>query len=143
LTNSKQTIVVLEDDARRINEMRKVIVNIGFRDRTMFFDNANTLCEWWTENLAQVALMSLDYDLDTTAALESIDPGSGGDVVELILNTNQMFPVIIHSSNAMRAPAMHMNLTLAGWTDTLLSPYTSASSWLEVVERSLPAKNAE
>ena len=130
LIESLPTIIVLEDDARRSNEMRRVIANSPPPFEVLFFDNAHDLLRWFPDNIGSVAAASLDCDLDTTTARESVDAGSGADVADYLAPLTPHFPVVIHSSNAMRAPAMHMTLGLAGWPNLSLAPYTDADSWL-------------
>ena len=127
---SRPAIIVLEDDSRRSNEMRRVIALNPLSVDVQFFDNAHKLRVWLTANIASVRAASLDYDLDTTSVRESADAGSGSDIADFLATLPPQFPILIHSSNAMRAPAMHMTLVLAGWNDVSLSPYTDAESWL-------------
>ena len=127
---SKPAIIVLEDDSRRSNEMRRVVAATPPSVDVRFFDSAHELRAWLSANIGCVRAASLDCDLDTTSARDSADAGSGADIADYLATLPPQFPVLIHSSNAMRAPAMHMTLAFAGWTSVSLSPYTDADSWL-------------
>ncbi|EMB17931.1 hypothetical protein [Rhodopirellula europaea] len=110
--------------------MRRVIADSTLPFDVRFFDNAHELLRWFPGNIDSVVAVSLDCDLDTTTARDSMDAGSGDDVANFLAPLTPHFPIVIHSSNAMRAPAMHMTLALAGWPNLSLSPYTDADSWL-------------
>lgn len=123
-------IVVLEDESWRTNQMRRVAHDSLAEYECWFFDNASELQSWLGLHLWRTRLISLDCDLDTVDAHTEGNVGSGSDVVDYLAGLAPACPVIIHSSNAMRAPAMHLNLTLAGWPSVRLSPYTDAELWL-------------
>lgn len=130
-------IVVLEDDGRRIDEMRRVAAESLQAFDCIFFDNANELLSWLATHMSQTRLLSLDCDLDSTAAHSESDVGSGSDVADYLAGLPAFCPVLIHSSNAMRAPAMHMKLSFAGWPTVKLCPFTDAKSWLADVLNAL------
>ncbi len=133
----KPTIAVLEDDGWRTEQMkrdaRQSLASYDF----VFFDDAPRMISWLATNLDQTKLISLDCDLDSTAAHVSGGVGSGSDVADYLAGNPSSCPIIIHSSNAMRAPAMHMALSLAGWTSVKLTPFTGAKSWLTDVLEAL------
>lgn len=133
--NSSSAIVVLEDDPWRSNEMRRALHHSVSDYEIVFFDNAHELCDWMDDNLSRVSVISLDRDLDLISVREMIDVGSGEDVVSYLVDVTETCPIIIHSSNAMRAPAMHMDLVLGGWKSAILSPYNDAESWVDEVVR--------
>ena len=86
--------------------MRKASFDTNSYERKMFV-SATELIAWLKNNLDRVALLSLDRDLDSTA-LNDDQCGNGEDVIAFLLTQSKRCPVIIHSSNALRAPAMHM-----------------------------------
>jgi hypothetical protein len=130
-------IVVLEDDNRRITQMRRVADESLSSFDCVFFDNARHLRSWLQAHLAWTVLISLDCDLDSTAIASGSDVGSGDEVAEYLASLPSSCPVIIHSSNALRAPGMHMTLSMAGWSDVKLAPFANADSWLADVLEAL------
>ncbi len=131
-------IVILEDDARRSSAFReaaKELQNI----EVLIFDSAHIICDWLTRHLAEVCLISLDCDLDSTNHLDD-SCGSGEDVVEFLTKQTIRVPVIIHSSNAMRGPAMHLELTMAGFPDVHVAPFRDGSQWLADIAKWIAAR---
>ena len=128
-------IAVLEDDPRRITAMRNATLDTDRYERKMF-DSATELISWLESNLERVALFSLDRDLDSTAVHDD-KCGNGEDVTAFLLAQSKRFPVIIHSSNALRAPAMHMELAMAGFESVYLRPFRDADQWAADVKTAL------
>lgn len=126
------TIAVLEDDERRIvairNSGRAKLRGYELR----IFGSARDMVIWLSTRPDGVCLISLDCDLDATT---THDPscGSGEDVTAFLASKAPSCPVLIHSSNAMRAPAMHMELALAGCQRVRLCPFQDADTWAEDV----------
>ncbi|MFO0913643.1 MAG: hypothetical protein U0795_11850 [Pirellulales bacterium] len=72
---------------------------------------------------------SLRRVVELDAAVANDDTGgSGDDVTAFLARTRPVCPVLIHSSKAMRAPAMHMELAMAGYR-VRLCPFQGAASW--------------
>lgn len=92
------------------------------------FESAARMIAWLRTNLEHVSLISLDRDLDSTLQHDG-DCGTGEDVVAFLLAQSKRCPIIIHSSNALRAPAMHMELAMGGFENVRLCPFTSADQW--------------
>lgn len=92
------------------------------------FASATELITWLESNLERVALLSLDRDLDSTAVHDD-KCGTGEDVTAFLLTQSKRCPVIIHSSNVLRAPAMHMELAMAGIENVYLRPFRDAGQW--------------
>jgi hypothetical protein len=134
-TPKKLQIAVLEDDPRRLLQLQSA----STRDLTDYefhrFCDANEMIRWLHHNLAVVNLLSLDCDLDSTQ-LAGVDCGSGEDVVDFLNSQRLRIPVIIHSSNALRAPAMHLNLATSGF-QVVLSPFTNPEQWSSDIRRLL------
>ena len=120
-------IAVLEDDPRRITAMRNAPLAADRYERKIF-SSAPELITWLKSNLDGVALLSLDRDLDSTAVRDD-GCGNGEDVTAYLLTQPNRFPIIIHSSNALRAPAMHMELAMAGFGSVYLRPFHDADQW--------------
>ena len=129
-------IAVLEDDQRRITAISKA-VRTQFADHELrIFDSAPEMIGWLTEHRDNIQLISLDCDLDATA-LVNAECGSGEDVAAHLGNNPPHCPVLIHSSNAMRAPAMHLELTTAGWPNVELCPFRDEITWVADVRAAL------
>jgi hypothetical protein len=131
------TIAILEDDARRSAAFREAAKDLQECD-VLVFDSAPAMCEWLADNLTQVRLISLDCDLDATNILEGTC-GSGEDVVEFLARQSLRIPMLIHSSNAMRGPAMHLQLATAGFPHVRLGPFRDASQWLADISKLIAA----
>ena len=129
-------IAVLEDDQRRIT----AITNSGKTHLAGYemrlFRSAREMVAWLAEGLEDVALISLDCDLDSTV-IHDDSCGSGEDVTAFLVHNLPNCPVLIHSSNAMRAPAMHMELAMAGCRRAVLCPFRDGASWSSDVLSSL------
>ena len=126
-------IAVLEDDAFRTTSMRRAATQ-EFPDYEFhWFSDAFEMIEWLKGHLHLVKLLSLDYDLDSTAIAGS-ERGSGGDVVSFLVAQPIRLPVLVHSSNALRAPGIHLDLVLNGFR-TRLCPFTDATQWISDIRQ--------
>jgi len=101
-----------------------------------FFDDAHEMTKWLSSNLNRVSLLSLDCDLDASA-IAGAECGSGENVTAFLAQHIPKFPIIIHSSNALRAPAMHMQLVFAGCPNVMLCPFFDGRQWGEDVYKAL------
>ncbi len=102
---------------------------LGFPDFDLeIFGSAPEMIAWLASHVRDVQVISLDCDLDATAL---IDPccGSGEDVTAYLAQNIPHCAVLIHSSNAMRAPAMHMELAMAGCSRVVLCPFQDSKTW--------------
>jgi hypothetical protein len=120
-------IAILEDDPRRITAMRNAPLDSDRYERKIFA-SATELITWLKSNMECVALLSLDRDLDSTAVHDD-GCGNGEDVTAFLLTQSKRCPIIVHSSNALRAPAMHMELAMAGFESVYLRPFHDADQW--------------
>jgi CheY-like chemotaxis protein len=129
-------IAVLEDDQRRISAMREA-VRADFSEFDLrIFVSAPEMIEWLTVHLPDVLLISLDRDLDASAVVDA-GCGSGEDVTAYLVRNMPSCPVLIHSSNAMRAPAMHMELAMAGCQQVVLCPFQDSEQWAADIHAAL------
>ena len=115
--------------------MRNASLDEGRYERKMFV-SATELIAWLECNLERVALLSLDRDLDSTVVHDD-QCGNGEDVAAFLTTQSTRCPIIIHSSNAMRAPAMHMELAMAGFDNVYLRPFRDADQWAADVKAAL------
>lgn len=120
-------VAVLEDDPRRIDAMRKSAKTHLDGISIEFFVSARSMLEWLATRPVGLEVISLDCDLDMTLVTDE-SCGTGEDVVALLARQAPEYAVVIHSSNAMRAPAMHLELGLAGYRVTL-RPFRDGVTW--------------
>ena len=132
------TIAVLEDDQRRITAIRAAAKQHFADYELLMFVSAREMIEWLVSAPHDLLLLSLDCDLDSTA-IDDNDCGTGEDVTGYLASNLPDCPVLIHSSNAMRAPAMHMELVLAGCKRVELCPFQDSDSWATDVRAQLDA----
>jgi hypothetical protein len=130
-------IVVLEDDPRRVRAMGQAVDCMN-QCEMIVFATAPAMILWLASNPGGAQLLSLDIELDASA-LEREDCGSGEDVAAVLMQRPPGCPIVVHSSNALRAPAMHMDLTLAGCEHVFLAPFRDAETSSSDVCRALEA----
>ena len=125
-------IAILEDDPGRIAVMAECLSALGVGGRARWFTAAPTMIDWLAGHVGELALMSLDHDLmmlpDPDGRLR--DPGDGRDVARLLATRQPVCPVIIHSSNELRALEMADALRAAGWQVTRVLPRLGPD-WIE------------
>jgi CheY-like chemotaxis protein len=138
----KRYIAILEDDERRVHEMRRCLESTAVALR--FFANAPEMLAWLRDHLKGVALISLDHDLPVQRCDTRVnDCGTGRDVVDYLTSQEPVCPVLVHSSNASAASGMLYALKGAGWTTKQVYPHddlcwiaddwtTEISAWLEL-----------
>jgi hypothetical protein len=134
-------IVVLEDDAWRVQAMRQAVKLLEHCE-LLVFASAPKIISWLVANPGKAQLLSLDCDLDAAALLDE-NCGSGADVTAFLARSPSVSPIIVHSSNALRAPAMHMELAFAGCTNVFLRPFRDAESWAADVRQALEHAQAD
>ena len=130
------TIAVLEDDQRRITAIRAAAKHHLAAFDLRIFISAREMIEWLTNGSQDVRILSLDCDLDATAFGDD-NCGTGEDVTAYLACNLPDYPVLIHSSNAMRAPAMHMELAMAGCKRVMLCPFQDSDTWAKDVRAQL------
>ncbi len=128
-------IAVLEDDVWRIAEMRRAL-KLLVDCELLLFESAHEMLSWLRLHPGRAHVLSLDCDLDAPA-LRGENPGSGQDVSSFLAGQPHRYPVVVHSSNAMRAPAMHMELAFAGHDHVFLRPFRDAKSWATDISEAL------
>ncbi len=107
------TILLLEDNADRLNEFKAAVGKLGPSYRLVFWRDAHRMISECHEFLADAALISLDHDLNKEHA-ESPDPGDGVIVADFIARLPAICPVILHTSNTDRLWSMHNEFRLGG-----------------------------
>ncbi len=136
-------IAVLEDDARRLEAMRRILSEIFPEYAAVFFDNAPDMLAWLHEHLMEVSLLCLDHDLGPSRLRngERFEPGCGRDVTDFLATRQPCCPVVIHTSNTLAAPGMLMVLEPGGWIAERVIPFDDLAwlerSWLSVLQERL------
>lgn len=134
------TIVLLDDDTRRLQAMQRQLAKAGSA-APHTFRTAPRAVEWFANHPAEATLISLDHDLERDPTDPEIDPGTGRDVADFIATQTPNCPIIIHSSPA--AIGMDAVLTDAGWQVHLIAPYEDLrwirQVWIDEVRRQLDA----
>jgi hypothetical protein len=138
-------IAILEDDADRIDEMKRRISTCLQECEVVVFDNAPDMIKWLRGHLEEVRLICLDHDLGPNRDRngETFDPGTGRDVADYLACRAPVCPVLIHTTNSMAAPGMVLVLSDSGWAHSRVVPYNDLewirSSWIVDVKNLLEA----
>jgi hypothetical protein len=136
-------IAVLEDDPRRVTAIRAAARSRLAEYDVRIFTAAPEMVSWLKMHADDVRAISLDCDLDSTAIVDD-RCGSGEDVAAFLVSNPPNCPVLIHSSNAMRAPAMHMELALTGCPKVVLCPFRGSDEWASEIRAALvPLRDAK
>lgn len=138
----RRHVAILEDDRRRIDEMRRLLAQMLPTADPIFFLNAREMINWLGEHLSEVALISLDHDLPLYEEDgRSIDCGTGRQVVDFLATTSATCPVVVHSSNLDCAAGMVFALRDTGWTCSRVHPRDDlawiADEWMRCVAQHL------
>jgi hypothetical protein len=110
----KDSILILEDDEKRIADFRNAITKLGADFQVKIWRDASTMISELPVFVGEARLFSLDHDLNPMPGT-SIDPGTGLDVVTFLCKIQPVCPVILHSSNYERVWSMHNELRFSGW----------------------------
>jgi hypothetical protein len=132
-------ILILEDDAERIQGFKRAAAKIPFCPALKFWHDAPTMIEEIKVFLPNTMLLSLDHDLNPQPGIER-DPGTGLEVAEFIAKLSPVCPIILHSSNHERVWSMHNELARAGWQVERVGPLGQdwiETSWLNKVQKLL------
>ena len=140
-STSNYFVLVLEDDAVRLDRFRKALNLVDSRARLMCWRDANQMVREACTYLPESRLISLDHDLYQDSQDSSGDPGDGLVVAKFLASREPQCPVIVHSSNGDRARMMIGELEFSGWSVRRVAPL--GQDWVEaywgVVVRSLLA----
>ncbi len=116
-------ILILEDTAARVTEMRPVLARLVPGCEPVVFDNVPDLVDWLPDGLPRTALICLDHDLGPNHARPHglFDPGIGHDAVDW-LPYPPVCPVIIHSTNTVAVPGCCASARESGWPCSAVMP---------------------
>jgi CheY-like chemotaxis protein len=135
-----KSIVILEDNKKRIDVMRRHLEILFPDESLLFFDNAPEILSWLKINLKKCLLISLDYHLGPSWTREKqvFDPGNGREVVDYLATQPPQCPIIFHASNKEAEIGMEMGLIETHW---IFERVTSSkdlkwieTSWLPMVK---------
>ena len=139
----KTYIAILEDEAERTSEMKKLL-SADFSDYdAVFFDNTPEMLDWLKVNLDKTGLICLDHDLgpDRMIKGEMADPGTGRDIANYLETQEPTCPVIIHTTNSFGRDAMRFALQDAKWDTTVILPSAEISwiknAWFSAVKKAI------
>ena len=116
------TIVILDDEIDRLEEMTHVLSERLPEYDLVTFKNAPDIITWLRDNLSSAAIISLDHDLFPQSD-EEPDPGTGRDVADFLATQSPVCHVIIHTTNSLAAPGMELVLNDQGWTNSRVMPF--------------------
>jgi CheY-like chemotaxis protein len=136
-------ILILEDDTRRRRAMADCLSDRFWQYELVFFSNAADAKAYLQDHLDQVLLLSLDHDLELLPDGKGrfIDPGTGRDVVDFLMDTTPSFPVVLHSTNYAAVLGMRDVLDNVGWNAIVVAPYDDLAwiheAWFPAVRRAI------
>jgi hypothetical protein len=131
--NERKSILVLEDNERRVELMRKALASLPVDLELVVWDNARTMSKDLPKWLLKASIISLDFDLgDSTTR----DPGTGMDMIQTLGRCVSSCPVLVHTSLEQEGKAMVRELRRHGWTTKMVrfSSREAALPWRDAVE---------
>lgn len=110
-------MAILEDNTDRLLEMKACLDELLPEYEHCFFDNAEEMVTWLSDNLPNVVLISLDHDLPLIQYRmgKRVNPGSGRFVADFLAAQQPVCPVIIHSHSSSEGEGMARALRDANW----------------------------
>lgn len=133
------SILILEDDDKRIADFRSAITDLGNDFQVKIWSDAPTMISELPNCIENACLFSLDHDLNPKPGIFT-DPGTGLDVAMFLCKRQPICSVILHSSNYERVWSMHNEFRFAKWETERVGPIGENwinDSWLPVVKRLL------
>ncbi|MEI8017094.1 MAG: cyclic-phosphate processing receiver domain-containing protein [Schlesneria sp.] len=135
-------LIVLEDNADRQNEMQRIVGDRMPQYSFEFFNDVAAMIERLdTTGLYDVALISLDHDLDLISSSDGshIDPGTGVDAAKWFAMQPALAPLIVHTTNTLGGDRMMDILLECGWHCSRIVPYSGEDwineSWFPLVRK--------
>jgi hypothetical protein len=138
-------VLILEDNRdRRVAMMGRLADRFPFL-QVVFFDVSAGMIEFMeAETLDDVALISLDHDLELIAGSrgEWIDPGTGLDIARWLSRQAQpICAVVVHTTNSPAGDRMMRVLEEARWSPLRVVPHDDLSwidgDWFKVVRNAI------
>lgn len=118
----RRTIILLEDNPERVRQFESAVAQLAPDYRLRIWRDAERMMTQCHKDLADVALISLDHDLNKEKE-DSPDPGDGVQVAEFLARLPNLCPVILHTSNAERVWSMHNAFRFGGWKTEQVMPF--------------------
>jgi CheY-like chemotaxis protein len=125
-------ILVLEDNDDRIHAMRDIVSDRLGEFDIRFFKSCQEMQDAITEDgLADVALISLDHDLEMLPGPEGrmIDPGTGVEMAMWLKPQQPQCPVIVQTTNTVGGKEMVRLLRHGGWHVDRVVPH-DGEAWI-------------
>ncbi|HZZ42320.1 MAG TPA: cyclic-phosphate processing receiver domain-containing protein [Tepidisphaeraceae bacterium] len=112
-----QLIFILEDNPDRLVPMYAVLHTVLPNFGIHIENDCNSAISFLRDHKSDIALISLDHDLDSVSRDENPprDHGCGRPVADYLASQLPTCPVIIHTSNAIAGDGMFFALKRAGW----------------------------
>ncbi len=138
-------VLILEDNRdRRIAMMGRLINRFPFL-KIEFFDVSAAMIEFMkSENLEDVALISLDHDLELIEGIPGqwTDPGTGLDVAKWLSKLPEpLCPVIVQTTNSPAGDKMMHSLEKAKWNTFRVYPHHDLAwvdtDWFPIVRNAI------
>ena len=143
-------LIVLEDNADRQNEMQRIVGDRMPQYSFEFFNDVAAMIERLdTTGLYDVALISLDHDLDLISSSDGshIDPGTGVDAAKWFAMQPALAPLIVHTTNTLGGDRMMDILLECGWHCSRIVPYSGEDwineSWFPLVRKLVRENNID
>ncbi len=137
-------IAILEDDPRRVTEMRRCVEILGGIVECAIRASAPDMIALLKERASETALISLDHHLVSVVDPEGrlVHAGTGSDVAEWLARGGPVCPVLVHTSSSYGARDMLRLLEGAGLRAERITPHSGLgwveASWLPAVIERLP-----
>ena len=139
-------IFILEDNPARLAEMNRVLDEELPGFGRQIEDDETIAIAWLKLHQAEIALDSLDHDLDSVVRPGEpprVDYGWGRGVADYLATQEPTCPVIVHTSNATAGDGTYFELIRANWPTFRVYPYEHhawvARDWRKML-RSLKAE---
>ncbi len=131
-SSAARKIAILDNSKKRINHMRRQVEPFSPKWLPVFFDNAPDAIAWFSQNLPQCDLISLDSNLGQTWSRENqrFDPGTGRDVVDYLATKCPQCPIIFHNSQSETEIGMEIGLIETAWIFERVS-HSQDSTWID------------
>lgn len=127
-----KSIVILENNKKRIDLMRHHLEQKFPNEALLFFDNAPEIISWLKLHLEKCLLISLEYNLGPswTGQNKVFEPGTGREVVDYLATQTPQCPLIFHASNKEGEIGMEMGLIETHWIFERVTTFKDLK-WIE------------
>ncbi len=123
-----RSLLLLEDDLERVARFRAAVGSMDATLQLFIWRTAWSMIEQLPDHLSSTVLISLVHDLIPLPE-DTQDPGDGLEVAKSLAAGWPSCPIIVHSSNGLRAQAMIDQLDQSGWQVERVAPI--GDDWVE------------